>query len=98
MKFNFIVDMLSGSFELLKLIKEKGYAEYRDPEFEDLQDFKKNNISDLTESNFLTRNTGGTKRLIAQLLIYKFVKASNMDWHLCYELTSAGKMFLKQMC
>ena len=86
------------AFELLTKIGSGG-AEYRDTEYNTLEDFKNSNeykIGLRTEEWFLNRNFGGTYHLIHELSRYGLVESDGMSWNLTYVLTDLGKQALKQ--
>ena len=85
------------SFNLLKKISEKGCAEYRDHEWDTLEDFKKsdkflNGVR--TEEWFLERNFGGTAYLLDDLIKYGLIESDGESWHLTYIVTEFGKEVL----
>jgi hypothetical protein len=86
------------AFELLQKIGN-GAAEYRDTEYNTLEDFKnsdKYKTGLRTEEWFLNRNFNGTYHLIDELSRYGLVDSDGMSWHLTYILTDLGKQALKQ--
>jgi hypothetical protein len=87
------------AFELLQKIGN-GTAEYRDTEYNTLEDFKnsdKYKTGLRTEEWFLNRNFNGTYHLIDELSSYGLVDSDRMSWHLTYILTDLGKQALKQI-
>lgn len=56
---------------LLSLVDS--YAEYRDSEYKDLEEFRANNTSGRTEEWFLARNENGTLKLAMQLYELGFI-------------------------
>jgi predicted transcriptional regulator len=85
------------SYELLKNIN-KTPAEYRDPQYLTIEDFKKSyeydkNIKSL--EYFLNRNYNGTYYLIDELLKYGLVDIDEFSWHLTYKITEFGQEVLK---
>jgi hypothetical protein len=86
------------AFNLLKKIGE-GAAEYRDGEYQTLDDFKNSDeykMGKRTEEWFLNRNYGGTLYLIYELNNYGLVEPNFDSWHLTYILTPFGKEMIKQ--
>ena len=87
------------SFNLLKKINENGCAEYRDDEWNTLEDFKKsdqflNGVR--TEEWFLKRNFGGTAYLLDDLIGYGLIKSDEESWHLTYIVSKLGKKVLEK--
>ena len=93
-----IFEISEAAFNLLKEIEKVGYAEYRDPEFENLEEyFKKVKDSDfLTKEEFLSRNFGGTYYLVDGLLKFNLIESDSMSWHTTFVVTEIGKEILKQ--
>lgn len=93
------IELSEKAFELLKSIENGGYLEYRDSEFETLEDFLK---SDLYENNirteewFLSRNSNGSLYLITELFKHGFVDNNFDSWHLTYKISELGKKILEQ--
>ena len=97
-KINLSFEISKDSFELLKKINEKGYAEYRDIEWDTLDDFKKSEVfisGKRTEEWFLNRNFNGTGYLMKELLFYGLIEHDIDSWHLTYVLTNFGKEIIK---
>ena len=85
------------AYELLCKIGNGG-AQYRDSEYERVEDFLNSDIFKngiRTEEYFLNRNFGGTFYLIDELLKYGLVKSDGQSWHLTFILTSFGKEIIK---
>jgi hypothetical protein len=83
------------AFDLLKKIG-KGSAEYRDPEFESIEDFRKSNSYEFRNDEwFLNRNFGGTYYLISELYKYGLVDSDGESWHMTYILTPFGREILE---
>ena len=74
-----------------------GFAEYRDHEWDTLEDFKKSDVfldGKRTEEWFLERNFGGTYYLIDDLFDHGLVEIDGESWHLTYFVTNLGKTVL----
>ena len=92
MKLEF--EISDEAYDLLQKIGI-GYAEYRDTQFETVEEFKVlNDNGNRTIESFLTRNYGGTYYLIRELDKYGFVTSDYESWNLTYQLTDFGKQFL----
>lgn len=97
MKFE--VEITDEAFDLLKKIYISGSAEYRDPEYSNLDDFtnsEKYQSGSHTIRWFEERNFGGTYHLIPELTRYNLVDNNFDAWHLTYELTDLGKDLIGQ--
>ena len=96
-KIKLSFEVNEDSFNLLKKINEKGYAEYRDHEWDTLEDFKKSDTflnGVRTEEWFLERNFGGTAYLLVDLIKYGLIESDGESWHLTYIVTEFGKEVL----
>lgn len=85
------------AFELLQKIEKHKCAEYRDPEFSTLEEFKMNSLyldRKRDEEWFLNRNFGGTYYLIEELLKHNLID-DDMAWNITYRISSLGKEVLK---
>lgn len=94
-KFN----LSDQALQLLKDIKNKGYAEYRDNNHNTVEDFLISNdhlVHKRSLESFLDRNFNGTYHLIAELSGYNLVDSDEDSWHPTYVLTEFGKEVLKQ--
>lgn len=83
---------------LLKISKEA--AEYRDPEFKTLEEFRKANAENAepfrrTDEWFLNRNTNGTYYLIEELERCGLVQDDDRAWHMSYGISPFGKEILQ---
>jgi uncharacterized membrane-anchored protein YjiN (DUF445 family) len=88
-KFTF--ELSEEAYQLLLSIKKEGYAEYRDPRYENLEEFKNDIDNYISVDSFLDRNHNGTYYLISELLKYNLVDTSDDSWHITYILTDFGK-------
>ena len=91
-------EISKDAFELLKLINEKGSAEYRDLEWVTLDDFKRSELfldGRRNEEGFLERNFNGTSYLVEELCKYGLVDKDGESWHPSYVVTDFGKEVLK---
>lgn len=79
------------SFELLLYIKVNRIAEYRDPEYSTLEEFKNSSNQYRTEEWFLDRNSNGTLYLVPELQKYNLIKHHPMAWHITYILSEFGE-------
>ena len=96
-KIKLSFEVNEDSFNLLKTIDKIGFAEYRDHEWDTLEDFKKSDVfldGKRTEEWFLERNFGGTYYLIDDLLDHGLVESDGESWHLTYVVTNLGKTVL----
>ena len=87
------------AYNLLFEIEKAKAAEYRDPEYATLEDFKtsfeyKNGLK--TEESFLNRNFGGTYHLIHELMRHDLVDLLVDAWHQAYFVSPLGKQLIKQ--
>jgi hypothetical protein len=87
------------AFELLKKINDSGFAEYRDTQYNSIEDFKdsdefKNGF--MSVESFLKRNSDGTHHLINELLQFNLVDIDDMCWHITYILTDFGKFVISK--
>jgi hypothetical protein len=85
------------AFELLCQIHDSYSAEYRDTQYESLDDFTnseecKNGF--MSTDSFLKRNFNGTYYLIPELLLFGLVDMDDMCWHTTYVITDFGKHLL----
>ena len=96
-KINLSFEVNEDSFNLLKTIDEIGFAQYRDHEWDTIEDFKKSDVfldGKRTEEWFLERNFGGTYYLIDDLFEHGLVESDGESWHLTYFVTNLGKTVL----
>ena len=96
-KIKLSFEVNEDSFNLLKTISKMGFAEYRDHEWDTLEDFKKSDVflnGTRTEEWFLERNFGGTYYLIDDLIEHGLVEIDVESWHLTYFVTNLGKTVL----
>ena len=96
-KIKLSFEVNEDSFILLKTISKMGFAEYRDHEWDTLEDFKKSDVflnGTRTEEWFLERNFGGTYYLIDDLFEHGLVESDVESWHLTYFVTNLGKTVL----
>lgn len=85
------------AFDLLNKISKDGFAEYRDTEFQTLEEFKNSPVFQegrRTEEWFLNRNYSGTYHLISELLKYGLVENNFDAWHITYIVSDFGKEIL----
>ena len=96
-KIKLSFEVNEDSFNLLKTIDEIGSAEYRDHEWDTLEDFKKSDVfldGKQTEEWFLARNFGGTAYLLDDLVEHGLVESDGESWHLTYVVTNLGRTVL----
>ena len=96
-KIKLSFEVNEDSFNLLKTIDEMGSAEYRDHEWDTLEDFKKSDVfldGKQTEEWFLARNFGGTAYLLDDLVEHGLVESDGESWHLTYVVTNLGRTVL----
>lgn len=95
-QLNFTFELTEEEFNLLLHIAKERYAEYRDPAFETIKEFreKAKPVHCLTEEQFLSRNTNGTYHLIKNLQKFNLIQHVEMAWHTTYELSEFGKLVL----
>lgn len=98
MKHNIEIELSDAAFELLKGIGREGYAEYRDTEYNTLEDFQ-DSVAAITSAKtdqwFLNRNSNGTYHLIPELCNNHLIESDDMAWHSTYRLSNFGKKLLK---
>jgi hypothetical protein len=94
--FTHTFEISDEAYNLLLSIQEKGYAEYRDTNWESLEDFHKDKDKTnwRSEDHFLSRNHGGTYHLTDELVKYNLIDLVEESWHTTYELTNFGKEML----
>lgn len=89
------------SFELLKAISKAGMAEFRDSEYESLEDFKKSEYFVVegdgmhTERWFKARNFCDLKDL-EELIKLNLIDTDGMSWHQTWVVTEIGKEVLEK--
>lgn len=93
-QLNFTFELTEKEFDLLQHIAKEGYAEYRDTEFETLEEFRKKVKYVMNEEQFLARNTNGTYHLIETLRKFNLIQHVDMAWHTTFELSEFGKLVL----
>lgn len=97
MKFE--IEITDDAFNLLKKIHQVGSAEYRDPEYLNLEEFKNSEEyknGDRSVGWFKSRNFDGTLYLIGELSRYNLVDNDFDAWHRTYVVTDLGKELLGQ--
>lgn len=88
------------AYNLLLKIDKEGYAEYRDTEYNTVEDFINSDEHKVQERSidwFMSRNFDGTLQHIPELLKLGLVKFDDMSWHDTYVLTILGKQVLKNV-
>ena len=95
-QLNFTFELTDEEFRLLLHIAEEGYAEYRDTEFETVEEFRKKvkPAHAMNELQYLGRNTNGTYHLIENLIRFNLIQHVDMAWHTTFELSEFGKLLL----
>jgi len=99
MKIEF--EISDKSFELLKAIEKEGQVEFRDSEYESLEEFKKSKEFNSEESGFRTekwfknRNFCDLKDLY-ELREHDLIDLNYMSWHQTYLVTERGKEIIKK--
>lgn len=92
-KFSYYIS--DDAFNLLMYIQNKGYVEYRDPEYDSIEDFlRTKNVGTLTLKSFKARNCNGTYYLIDELVKYNLVDSSDDSWCPTYKLSDIAKDML----
>lgn len=87
------------SFEILKDIDKAGSAEFRDSEYDSLEEFKKSKYFNKADEGFQTerwfkrRNFCDHKDL-QELLNRGLIDSDGMSWHMTYVVTEFGKEIL----
>lgn len=84
---------------LLSLDGDYKYAEYRDTEYDTLEDFKSSDEfkeGRRTEEWFLNRNHNGTLSLMWELDAHGLVEKNYDAWHMTYVISNLGKEVIKQ--
>ena len=97
MKFE--IEITDEAFDLLKKIYISGSAEYRDPEYSNLEDFTNSEeyqAGSHTIRWFEERNFGGTLHLISELERYNLVDNDFDAWHRTFIVTDLGKDLIGQ--
>jgi len=101
--FTHTFEISDEAHNLLLSIQEKGYAEYRDANWESLEDFyadrdktdwRSSSAFVFSEDHFLSRNHGGTYHLTDELVKYNLIDLVEESWYITYELTNFGKEML----
>jgi hypothetical protein len=95
-----IDDLTKAHVDFLYELSTIKIAEYRDTEYESVDDFKiktsHENLSDEKINWFLRRNHNGTYYLLNVLFKYSFIDTTEDAWHFTVEITELGREFLKQ--
>lgn len=90
-------ELSDEAFNFLVSLKDR-CAEYRDSEYDDLEDFRANNKSNRSDDWFLARNHNGTFKLAMELYELGFVADDDgMSWHRTYVLSDLGKEAVEQI-
>jgi predicted transcriptional regulator len=86
---------------LLNDLESKGYAEYRDHEYETTEDFLQSN--DYIENGgirklewFNERNHNGTYKYAMELYSFGLVEDVKDSWHTTFQISELGKVVLSQ--
>lgn len=93
------IEFSNEEVQLLKDINKEGYAEYRDPEYETVQDFVASpdfQSNTRTVESFKARNFNGTYHLIDKLLKHSLIQMDDMGWHTTFVMTDDGKAVLTE--
>ena len=85
------------AFDLLLTINKEGYIEYRDCEYETVEEFENSVNKTMTLKSFNSRNCNGTLYLIPELYKYNFIRDVEDAWHRSYEMSDVGKSLLENV-
>lgn len=90
------VKLSDKEVEFLKNLDVSRHLEYRDPEFDDISEFKKSEVfKDLDW--FLKRNEGGTYKIADSLYDKGILELVDDCWHITYKLSRFGKKVKKEI-
>ena len=92
--FTHTFEISDEAYKLLLSIQKEGYAEYRDTNFESLEDFQGDETGWLSDEHFLKRNHGGTYYLTGELLKYNLIDLVEDSWNITYKLTDFAEEML----
>lgn len=84
------------AYDLLQKLGN-GYAEYRDTEYQNEEEFLQSDVYKTGKRNlqwFLDRNFGGTYLLMNELAEYGLVDSDYDSWHLTFQVTDLGKRYI----
>ena len=91
-KLAFEFELSEEAFDLLASIDENTYLEYRDTEFETLEEFRSRPAKiKMSEPLYLVRNSSGTLKQAHELLELGFLNSDERAWHTTYRLSELGK-------
>ena len=95
-KLKFEFELTLAEYGLLRHIAENEYAEYRDTEFETVEEFRKKVKPHhcMTEEQFMQRNCDGSYYLTPRLLELGLIDSDDNAWHSTYKLSEFGKLVL----
>lgn len=99
MKFQIVteIELTHDEFELLQKINTCGYAEYRDTEWETLEDFiKHKSETNWSQEDYLYRNFDGSFHIASRLEEVGLLFNDPDSWHLTYLVSELGKQLLAQ--
>jgi hypothetical protein len=85
------------AFNLLLIISKEGYVEYRDTEYETIEEFEKSGNVSMNLNSFKSRNCNGTLYLIPELYKYNFICDVEDAWHISYRISDLGKSLLDNL-
>jgi hypothetical protein len=94
MKIEF--EITDKSFELLKKIAEAGQAEFRDSNYESLEDYLSSDDETKSKERFDNRNFCDLKDL-NELITYNLLDTHEMAWHLTFIVSDFGKEMLEKI-
>lgn len=98
MKLQIEIEISDEAWKWFKTLDEDCYLEYRDPQYESLDDYRFNpqNHGSLSEESFLGRNCGGTFGCALELSTAGLLQDVDMAWHTTFELSVYGKQILNR--
>lgn len=92
-------EISDDEFNFLLKIKNKSYAEFRDTEYNNLEEFKLNSsLASCRDDNyFLSRNFGGTYPIASKLYGLGFIEDVEDSWHITYKISELGLEVVEQL-
>lgn len=97
-KITHTFEISQPAWELLLSLAGGNIAEYRDNEYESVEEYKNDRSICPTNqmvSNFLSRNSNGSLYLAHELLKHNLVEPVDMAWHTTYQISELGLEVLK---
>lgn len=92
-------ELSEDAVQLLKDISKAGFAEYRDNEYDDINEWRLDfpDRDKRPDSWFLARNFGGSHKIAQELFELSLIEDVKGSWHSTYRISQLGKLVLSNV-